>query len=151
MCTPGFFFVTSLWQEVFLLVLLFSIQKLTLSTDSLDTVILANVCFLSETGHIWQACAWAAVDCRMQLLTYLCLSNNQYTFNSILTDCYRCEMFCKTMRFPFYIMGVMSATYCLNIPTSVMQSKYIPHLKLVSELVVLYCLTPQTSRCCPYY
>lgn len=60
-------------------------------------------------------------------------------------------MFCKTMDFSFYMMGIIPATYCLNTPINIMQSKYIPHLKLVSELVVLYCLTSQTSRCCPDY
>jgi len=53
------------------------------------------------------------------------------------------------MHFPFYIMEVIPAMCCLNIATSIMQSKYIPNWKLVSELVVLYNLTPQASRCCP--
>lgn len=80
MHTPGFCLMGEdfnyLWQEVFLLILLFSIQKQTLNTDSLDPGILDNVCFLGEMGHIWQACAWVAADRRIQLLTYLCLSNN---------------------------------------------------------------------------
>lgn len=47
------------------LILLFSIQKLTLNTDGLDTVILDNVCFLGEMGHVRQACAWVSIDCRI--------------------------------------------------------------------------------------
>lgn len=55
-------------------------------------------------------------------------------------------MFCKTMHFPLYIMGVIPGTYCLNITISIMQSKYIPNSKLVSELVVLYHLTLDSSN-----
>lgn len=78
---PGFCFMgedfTSLWHEAFLLTLLFSIQKLTLNTDSLDTVILDNVCFLDEMGHIWQARAWDAVKYGC-LPTYACQRINEH-------------------------------------------------------------------------